>query len=145
LYKKILFLSLVIFLFSCEPIDKSLPAIATDFSASTQTRTSVSLGLSVTPSSTPDLFSQILFSPNGKYVAKRYDPYLRSPFEKPAIEIFNEQGKLLWRIPYQGEMPIGDPRPSLSIYKWAIDSSKLYFYYAFHGDGGYTLTDGFNL
>lgn len=147
---------LVVFLASCSPAAISPTATAVDTITPTATSTPTSthtpkptatatLSVSATPSATPDPASQIAYSPDGKFIAKRYDPYGRPSLEKPVIEIFDEQNKLLWQIPYQGEMPTGDPRPSLSIYKWANDSSGLFFYYAFSYDGYHTLWDGFNL
>jgi len=87
------------------------------------------------PTPTADEARQILFSPNGQLVAKRYD-YGRPPIEKPVIEISDKNGKLLWQIPYQGEKLQGDPGTSLAIYGWANDSSALYFYYYRYPDGG---------
>lgn len=142
--RKIISIALLVLLStSCLPSGKLQSATATRSILPTRTQAPVpTKTVSLSLSATPDPFNQVLSSPNSKYVAKRYEP---SPLEKPIIKIFDEQNKLLWQIPYQGEMPSGDPRPSLSIYKWANDSSGLYFYYAFHGDGGYTLTDGLNL
>ena len=90
---------------------------------------------SLTPASLPVEANQILFSPNGEFVARRYD-YGSPQIEKPLIEISDRNGKLLWQIPYQGERPTGDPGTSLAIYGWAKDSSALYFYYSHYPDGG---------
>jgi Tol biopolymer transport system component len=97
---------------------------------------SATLSMSETPSATPDPASQIVFSPDGKFVAKRYDPYGRPSLENDVIEVFDQQNKLLWQIPYQGERLTGDPGTSLTIYGWANDSSQLYFYYSHFPDGG---------
>lgn len=103
---------------------------------------------SLTSSSTPDPAIQILFSPNGEFVAKLYDIYSmnrRPLLEKPVIEIYDKSGTLLWQIPYQGELPRSFPQPSLSTYKWSMNNFELYFYYSYHRDGGYTLPDALNL
>lgn len=84
----------------------------------------------------PDPSSQILYSPNGKFVAKLYSLYWLPSLEKPVIEISDKQGNLLWQIPFQGKVPEIDPGVSLLIYKWANDSSKLYFKYYSYPDGG---------
>jgi hypothetical protein len=85
-----------------------------------------------------------VFSPDGDYVAKVYDGY-SYPSGRETIEIQDAKGTVLWPIPYQGELPTGDPRPYLSIYQWSKDSAYLYFYYGFSFDGAHTLWDGFDL
>ena len=97
----------------------------------------------ITPSPTPDPAFQIVFSPDGKYVAKLYSELSPVPLEK--IEIQDMAGKVIWEIPYQGEIPTGDPRPYLQIYQWSKDSQYLYFYYAFGYDGAHTLWNGLDL
>ena len=134
---------LITFLVACSPAT-SLPSatvIATDAVTSTASWTAAptataTLSVSETPSTTPDPASQIVFSPDGKYVAKRYDPYGRPSLENDVIEVFDLQNKMLWQIPYQGERLEGDPGTSLAIYGWATDSSKLYFSYYHFPDGG---------
>lgn len=154
----IVLISLLIILVSCSPYSGSPVGAPTVVNAVSPTETiipsatltptaneSETLSISATLSETPDPANQIFFSPDGKYVAKRYDPYGRPSLEKPVIEIFDDHNELLWQIPYQGEMPTGDPRPSLSIYQWANDSSALYFYYIFRPDGRYNFWDGLDL
>ena len=88
-----------------------------------------------TPALIADHAFKILDSPNEEYVAKAYFEN-DHPSGKQTIEIQNKKGKLIWQIPYQGEMSTSDPRPSLAIFQWSSDSSQLYFYYAFSPDGG---------
>ena len=96
------------------------------------------------PPSTSDPYDQILLSPDKRFVAKLYNEYVYHT-GRPTIEISDNTGSLLWTIPFQGEMPTGDPHPYLSLYKWSSDSSSLYFYNAFSFDGYYTLWDGLDL
>lgn len=72
-------------------------------------------------------------SPNGEYMAIAYDYYWNS---QQAIEIQDKEGKLIWQIPSQGELPQGDPHPYMGIYYWSNDSSQLYFCYYWFPDGG---------
>jgi len=91
----------------------------------------------VTPILTNEPADQILYSPDGEYVAKRYDVNRHPAFEEQVIEILNKQGSSLWQIPYQGDQTeMGEPYPSLRIYEWSNDSSALYFYYEKYPDGG---------
>lgn len=86
------------------------------------------------PTATPWAFeSQV--SPNGEFVANAYFEF-ELPSDLPAIEIRDRDGGLIWQIPFQGEMPTGDPHRTLSIFQWAKDSSQLYFFYEFIPDGG---------
>ena len=55
------------------------------------------------------------------------------------------KGEVLWKISFQGKVPIVDPRRYLHIYQWSKNSTYLYFYYAFSYDGVHTLWDGFDL
>jgi hypothetical protein len=101
--------------------------------------------ISETPSPTAIWAYQTLMSPNGELVANAYIDF--HPSGKQTIEIRNKDGELVWQIPYQGEMPTGDPSPLLSIFQWSKDSSQLYFYYdrpTDGGDGGFWWT-GYNL
>src|SRR5687768_12549610 len=127
--RKTLVISLLLtFLAACSPSTSipsttMLPPTQTKALRFTPTDTpapivSVTLSASETASPIPDPASQILFSPDGKYVAKRYDPSGRPSLEKDVIEIFDEQNRLLWQIPYQGERSTGDPGTSLVIYGW---------------------------
>jgi len=72
-------------------------------------------------------------SPNGEYTA--YAIFYNGS-EQQTIEIQDRQGNLLWQIPYQGELPHGDPRTTIGIYRWSNDSSQLYFCYYWSPDGG---------
>lgn len=72
-------------------------------------------------------------SPNGEYAAYAYEFY-QSYYQ--TIEIRDKEGKLIWQIPYQGELPQGDPHPRMGIYRWVSDSSQLYFCYYWSPDGG---------
>ena len=68
-----------------------------------------------------------IISPDGKFVAKLFSEY-QHPSGKEAIEIWKSDGSAIWVVPYQGEMPTYDPRPSLSLYRWASDSSVFYLF-----------------
>ena len=138
---------LLIFLVSCSParVSPVSTVAAANTVSPTETKTpyptltanptaTATLSMSATPSATPDPAIQILNSPDSKYVAKLYSPI--NMLDKPVIKIFDEQNKLLRQIPYQGEVPEGDPKPSLTIYEWSTDSSQLYFYYVWSPDGG---------
>ena len=140
---------LLISLVSCSPstISSVSTVTVTNTFAPTETKmpyptltpnptATVTLSISATPSATPDAAIQILNSPDGKYIAKLYVPYNGSSVERPVIEIFDEHNKLLWQIPYQGEVPESDPKPSLTTYEWSTDNSQLYFYYVWSPDGG---------
>jgi len=87
-----------------------------------------------TPSQTagPYIMSKLI-SPDGKYTAYAYFYF---GTEQQTIEITDEDGKLMWQIPYQGELPHYDPRPAIGIYRWSNDSSILYFCYYWSPDGG---------
>jgi hypothetical protein len=143
----IAFSSLLIFLVSCSPYTALPDSTATVIFTASSTEPNIilptltpkpntSATISTTPSATPDPAEQILYSPDGKYVAKRYGPYNMPSLDNPLIEIFDEQNELLWKIPFQGKQPDGDPGVSLLIYQWANDSSKLYFKYYSYPDGG---------
>jgi dipeptidyl aminopeptidase/acylaminoacyl peptidase len=88
----------------------------------------------IIPTSTPWPFKSMI-SPNGEFVANAYFEN-QLPSGMQTIEIRNKENKLLWQIPYQGELPTGDPRPLLNIFQWSNDSSQLYFYYVWSPDGG---------
>jgi hypothetical protein len=121
----------------------SLLPSRTPFLRSTITHTPT---LFFTPTITPttDPAVQIAYSPDGQFIAKLYDEY-SSPTGFPTIYVIEKDRDRSWTIPYQGKLPEGYPRPYLSIYKWAEDSSALYFYYAFSFDGAPTLSNGYNL
>lgn len=96
------------------------------------------------PSSTPDPYHEVLPSPNGLIIAKLYSLYQNSSYIE-AVEIWDTEGELIVRIPYQGEINPGDPRDSMRIAGWSRDSTKLFFYYSWAYDGWITLFDGSNL
>ncbi|MEP7136796.1 MAG: hypothetical protein ABI904_17865 [Chloroflexota bacterium] len=89
---------------------------------------------SAAPSATAEPFvMSSKTSPNGEFTAYSYFHY---GTEQQTIEIKNKEGKLIWQIPYQGELPHSDPRTTISIHRWANDSSQLYFCYSWSPDGG---------
>jgi hypothetical protein len=90
---------------------------------------------------------QILYAPNGEFIAEFDHAYSRPSRYKQVIEILDKNNVLLWEIPYQGEPSTSDPHPSLSIYGWSKDSDYLYFQYIYWPDGGDRAFwwDGFNL
>jgi hypothetical protein len=101
----------------------------------------------ITPTETINPPDQILYAPNGEFIAKFDHAYGHPAFQKQVIEILDKNSLLLWEIPYQGETSMSDPHPSLSIYGWSKDSIYLYFYYRFWPDGGDRAFwwDGFSL
>ena len=133
---------LVVFLVSCTLGSATKPtATLTTFPSSTTTPTllpsaTITPTASKTPSPTatfePYLMDSIV-SPNGEYIAYAYDFYWNY---HQTIEIKDRDEKLIWRIPYQGELPDGDPHPYMGIYRWSNDSSRLYFCYSWASDGG---------
>jgi hypothetical protein len=144
--RNILFVSLLIIstLASCSP-SKTLPPTVTDSGSSTantlltstpEPSATIESPQNETPSLTPTprAFNS-LTSPNGEFIASAYDES-QLPSGIPTIEIRDKDGKLVWRIPFQGEMPTSDPHDILDIFQWAKDSSQLYFYYVFYPDGG---------
>ena len=62
---------------------------------------------------TPLPFKSIV-SPNGEYIAQAYFES-QLPSGLPTIEVRDKTRKLLWQIPFQGEISIGDPHKSLDI------------------------------
>ncbi len=111
---------------------------------STQVQTRTTAPATVTPADSELIADAELVSPNQAYVAKLYGEY-RHPSGRPTIEVFDREGRLIWSVEYQGELPTGDPRRALTIYRWSDDSERLYFYYSFRFDGYPTLWDGFDL
>lgn len=115
----------------------------------------------LSPSPTKDPAEQVIYSPDGHLIAKKYEPYwyptsvetieiqsidgsiLRKiPFEG---EILGSDGNVLWEIPPQGEQWTGDPHPGLSILDWSQDSQELFFYYSMFFDGNHALWMGYDL
>lgn len=84
------------------------------------------------PTAEPFIMSE-LASPNGKYIAYSYFYY---GTEQQTLEIQDKEGKLIWQIPFQGELPHYDPRPTIGAHLWSNDSSQLYFCYYWSPDGG---------
>ena len=72
-------------------------------------------------------------SPNGEYIAYSYFYY---GSEQQTIEIHDKTGNTIWQIPFQGELPNYDPRPTIGTHLWSNDSSQLYFCYYWSPDGG---------
>ena len=127
-----------------EPIANTASPADTVAPLPTMTQTLTPKPATLRPSITPPAtIDEISYSPDGKYVAQRYDVYGLAG--KPVIQIFDGQNKLLWEIPYQDEMPTDYSRALLSIYKWADDSSGLYFFYFALSDPTYNFWDGLNL
>lgn len=117
-----------------------IPFTATRISSKTSTPK-----ITATPTSEPP--DQILTSPNGEYIAEFDNAYSHPAFEPQIIEIFDSNGSLLWKIPYQHEVTEVEPHPVLTIYRWSKDSNYLYFCYQFGPDGGGFAFwwDGFDL
>ena len=127
---------LTIFLASCAPSLATDPVETVSTSPKLNPPATLTPAPSKTPSPTatlePDVMNSII-SPNGEYTAFPYD--YRRGFEQ-AVEIKDKTGKLIWRIPYQGELPHGDPHPIMEVHRWSDDSSQLYFCYSWGSDGG---------
>ena len=126
---------------SCAPSSATTPTARISASPTTITSTlkpsvTISPTASKTPSPTATYEPSVIDSkdsPTGEYVAIAYDYYWNY---QQAVEIQDKQGKQIWRIPYQGELPQGDPHPYMNIYRWSDDSSQLYFCYSWGSDGG---------
>lgn len=99
----------------------------------------------IIPSPTYDPYVHSIDSPDGKFTVKmRINQSNQN--EKPVLEIWNNSGKVLWKVAYQYDWdPNAAPNDNMTIYGWAKDSSKVYFYYSFGYDGWYTLFNGSNL
>ncbi|SRR5581483_2736052 len=155
LHKNLLALSLIVLL-AAACIPRTAVPVVTYTPSST---TAIVASLAVTPTVTensafaetptaaikpPD---QILYSPNGEFIAEFDNAYSHPAKAKQVIKILDKQGLPLWSIPYQGEISMTIPHPSLSIYGWSSDSQYLYFYYIFGPDGGDMAFwwDGYNL
>jgi len=119
-------------------------AVTSPTNTQSLTRTAPPSTATVAPTEGEIVADAELLSPNQAYVAKLYGEY-RHPSGRPTIEVVNSEGVLIWSVEYQGELPTGDPRRSLTIYRWSDDSERLYFYYSFRYDGYPTLWDGFDL
>lgn len=139
-------LLLIIALVSCAPSSTATPAPAAIISVSPTTKSTSSITATVKPSATltptanktphPTVESYAMaskISPNGEYNAYAY---FYNGTEQQTIEIKDRQGKLMWKVPYQGQLPHGDPRTTIGIYRWSNDSSQLYFCYYWSPDGG---------
>lgn len=115
-----------------------------------------------TPVSSPtdEAAEEVVYSPNGRWVAKRYSESSSVNFDR--IEIQDVNGSILWKIPFEGvilgrdgnvwiEIPTqgepwkGAPNPSIYILEWSRDSQYLYFYYRLFVDGYQPLMDKFDL
>jgi len=143
LTKTLLISWLIVFLVACTPQvavptvtdTATLTLLPIETLTPTSTKTSIPTDTE-TPSPTAKAPDLILNSPNGEHIAE-FDNAYRHPYTDPqVIEIFDKNGSLLWKIPYQHETAMSDPHPSLRIYGWSKDSTYLYFYYDFSPDGG---------
>jgi uncharacterized membrane protein len=89
-----------------------------------------------------DPYHDVVVSPDGKFSAK-----LRVNWadlnEKSVIELLDENGSLLWEVEYQ--FPEVSPRSLMAIHGWALDSSKMYFYYPYWYSAWYTIFKGSHL
>lgn len=135
-------LLLIITLTSCSPSTALTPTVISSASPTARILVNTShtpapaltIGPSTIESPSPTAFNS-LNSPSGEFSANAYFEY-QLPSGMPAIEILDKEGKLIWQIPFQGEMPTSDPHRSLDIFQWSKDSSQLYFYYVLFPDGG---------
>jgi hypothetical protein len=146
-FLKIPFLFIALTLVSCTP---NISLTTATISASTQELLPIAT-LTLTPqpsaiptetpqtniayTSTNSLAFKSLPSPNGNFIASAFFG-ASHPSGVQTIEIRDKNGKLIWHIPYQGELPTGDPQPLLTIYQWSSDSHYLYFHYVWSPDGG---------
>lgn len=91
---------------------------------------------------TVDPYEQTVVSPDGKFTAK-----LRVNWadlnEKPVIEIWDNNGSLVWDVEYQ--FPEVSQYSLLAIHGWSQDSAKVFFYYPFWFDDWYTIFKGSHL
>jgi hypothetical protein len=130
-----------LFLLSCVSQPAVLEPQTTVTSVQTQTKTlAPTLTKQPTPSLTPN--PDVIISPDGNYYAQ----VINNISEKPKIEIRDKSGKVLWEISYQYTWDGNSaPTSDLKIYRWSLNSAKVYFYYSFSYDGWYTLFDGSDL
>lgn len=136
--RKVCFLCLLlmIIMMSCTPNGSTMPMVIISPSppATLMPSATVTITASKTPQPTEESYAMSSkASPNGEYTASAIFYY---GTEQQTIEIQDKQGNLLWQIPYQGELPHGDPRTTIGIYGWSDDSSQLYFCYYWSPDGG---------
>jgi hypothetical protein len=112
------------------------------------------------PSPTRENAEDVVYSPNGLWVAKKYSESSSVNFDR--VEIQNVNGSVLWKIPFEGailgrdgnvwiEIPVqgeqwkGEPNPSIYIFDWSRDSQYLYYCYRLFADGYQPLMDKFDL
>ena len=89
-----------------------------------------------------DPYEDVVVSPDGKFSAKLRVNWADLS-EKPAIEIWDKNGSLLWEVEYQFSEV--SPRSIMEILAWAPDSSKVYFYYPYWYEASYTIFKGSHL
>lgn len=112
------------------------------------------------PSPSSEKPEEVIYSPDGLWVAKRFTG--QSSINLDRIEIQFVNGSVVWNIPFegvildregdvwieippQGEMWEGDPNPTVYILEWSQDSRYLYFYIRYFADGYQPLLDKFDL
>jgi len=89
-----------------------------------------------------DPYQQVIESPDGRFSAK-----LRKDWgdqnDKPVIEVWDQKGSLLWKVPYQ--YPEVTPYSRMMILQWSPDSTEVYFYYPYSNNLWYTIFNGSDL
>ncbi|HUN24523.1 MAG TPA: hypothetical protein PK299_15445 [Anaerolineales bacterium] len=88
------------------------------------------------------LYYELMRSPNSEYEAVRFEEDAQ-PMNIQTIQIQDKKGQPIQVITYQPSL--GDPHPSLRLLTWSPDSTELFYFYEFHSDGYWTLTDGNDL
>jgi 4-amino-4-deoxy-L-arabinose transferase-like glycosyltransferase len=86
-----------------------------------------------------DPYESVVDSPDGRFSA-RLRVNWADPQEKPVIELWDNTGTMLWEVPYQ--FPEVKRLSAMDIYRWAPDSSKVYFYYPYWYEIWYTIFKG---
>jgi hypothetical protein len=149
MYKILLASPLIILFISCTPqtneeISSTTHITPSETSVPPKTNTPI---ITISPTFTINPPDQIIYSPNGEFIAEFDNAYSHPAYEQQVIKILSKDGNLFLEIPYQHEVAMVDPHPGLKIYGWSKDSRYLYFYYAFSPDGGDRAFwwDGFDL
>jgi len=136
---------LAFFTASCTTVPLSVSATTPGVTPSETPASTMTPSPSLTPPPEYDPYITSIDSPDGKFTAKMYVNW-NDLNEKPAIEIWNKSGQVLWKVAYQYDWdPDRAPNDSMRIYGWSGDSTKVYFYYSFAYDGWYTLFNGSSL
>ena len=89
-----------------------------------------------------DPYESVVDSPDGRFSAKLRVNWADQQ-EKPVIELWDNTGTMLWEVPYQ--FPEVNRLSAMDIYRWAPDSSKVYFYYPYWYETWYTIFKGSHL